>query len=312
MRVLLNTILVALLCLGCRAEQKRTALSDVAVPKMAAASAEETKCIECKGPGLPNEVVCKRVKYIWQVIVEPEENVALYDGSHKLIKKIRSKDLQSSIFNAIGCAESGRSNLSNGTGCKRLREYWTTAFGPEVKKITFYSDHRNAPFSEYNKEMSVEYFKYIISYKAGCCSSWPFPLGEDWMQYMQLDCIWETLQKEIPQKIAFCSYPVPSAKSLDEWQCDEIIGSEKVNEVMRLLGKAIADSNDRFVNEKEIDTLCCYHFMQIATDKHKILLPIIFTYDGGRTIHGIGWSSYELGQKLDKWWHQSKDANQPK
>jgi hypothetical protein len=139
---------------------------------------------------------------------------------------------------------------------------------------------------------------------------------KDWVKYDRLECIWKSLQKEKVQSIGFCegSYvdpnkgllvqPVPSAVSPEEWICKDITEPEKIKEVMKLLGKALKESGDKFANEDKVkDSMCGLYWMRIVTDKRKaIILIACFAYlSPNEAIRGVGWTSYELMGKLEQW-----------
>jgi len=154
------------------------------------------------------------------------------------------------------------------------------------------------------------------SQNAAECKPWSSPVMKDWVKYDRLECIWKSLQKEKVQSIGFCegSYvdpnkgllvqPIPSEESPEEWICKDITEPEKIKEVMKLLGKALKESNDRFANEKEVNnTFCGLYWMRIVTDKRKVIISIAcFTYLlPNNAIRGVGWTSYELMGKLEQW-----------
>ncbi len=200
------------------------------------------------------------------------------------------------LFAIAGCKVQKHNILPReNAGCERLKYYWE-ALGVPKDKIIFYDKDSNEP----TEESSFDAFTAGVLYEAGCCSSMSHPLSKEWVIYPRLECMWGTLQKENIRKITFCVTWRPYEKSPEDWNCEGIIESEKIKEIMKLLGKAMAKSTDRFANEANVESGGTQQWMQIITDKNKFMTPIYYDFEKGAT-YGIGWTSDELMDKLKQW-----------
>ena len=185
---------------------------------------------------------------------------------------------------------------SEGVECERLRVFWER-MGEENPQIII--PEINAEFGhESGDEMTWQELGEMVFLAAGCCFSKPHPLANEWIQYNRLDCIWEYLERENIQKIAFYGghgalfdFGSEPPENWHPWAV--IIEPERIKEVTKLLLKAMEKEGDRFANEVS-PTMP----MQIITDKHKFVIEVI---DYNNAICGIGWTSYELRKKFEQW-----------
>jgi hypothetical protein len=139
-------------------------------------------------------------------------------------------------------------------------------------------------------EAPWEDIEKIIIQSAGCCTSSPHLLSKEWEEYNWLDCIWEYLEKENVQRIAFYGH---------EGLWAEITEPQKIKEVLKLLREAMEKEKDRFANEGIV--VGHGDRMQIVTDKHKFIIPIGGSTREDDAIRGLGWTSPELRKQLWKW-----------
>jgi hypothetical protein len=198
------------------------------------------------------------------------------------------------------CAGCGRHSLSSeGVECQRLRLFWERA-GKENPQIII--PEINTEFGhESGDEMTWQELGEMVFFAAGCCYCKPHPLSNEWTEHSRLDCIWEYLEKESVRKIAFygghgdlLDFDSDPPESWYPWA--EIIETERVKQVMKLLYKSIKKEKDRSTNEDAV--MQDKERMQIITNNRKFIIPVS-DYKGA--IRGIGWTSYELRKKLTEW-----------
>jgi hypothetical protein len=209
-----------------------------------------------------------------------------------------------------GCAENKRC-VSSGESreCQKLKHLFNNLEEENIKTILFFAEDSN----ESVDEATFKEFKDTILYLAGCCFCNPHPLAEEWKEYKRLECIWENLENERVQKIAFARFSALESEfdppefrhsPEDQHSWAEIVEPQKINEVLKLLRKALKEGNDKFANEEAILSVSLRDQMQIVTDKHKYIIPVYFK---GETTYGIGWTSHELQERLKEWgFHKAK------
>jgi len=202
------------------------------------------------------------------------------------------------LLGIVGCTEYSRHiSSSESIGCQMLRVLFSNLEKEKIQTVAFFGEDSNEPIDE----ATLQEFKESILVLAGCCFSKPHPLSNDWMEHNRLDCIWENLERENIQKIAFYGGHGDLLDSDSEppenWRpWVEIINPQKIKEIIKLLIKAMKEEKDRRVNGDII--MQGTERMQIITDKHKFIIAVC-DYEGA--IRGIGWTSYELKKKLTEW-----------
>ncbi len=199
----------------------------------------------------------------------------------------------SMLLGIFGCTERNRISSSESIECQRMKILFNNLEEQGIQNMAFFDEDVNEPVDE----ATFEEFKEVILNLAGCCVRKPHPLAKEWEEYNRLECIWETLESENIQKIAFCGGIGFDITLPDDWQkWAEITEPERIKEVMKLLCKAMKKEEDRSAN---LDTVVSdIKRMQIITDKHKFIMPISCY---SKAIYGIGWTSYELREKLEQW-----------
>jgi len=183
---------------------------------------------------------------------------------------------------------------SEGVECQRLRIFWER-MGKGNPQIII--PEINTEFGhESGDEMTWQELGEMVFFAAGCCSSRPNALAKEWMEYNRLECIRQYLENESVRRIAFYGHFLgEDTERPEDWgkPWAEITESERIKEVTKLLLKAMEKEGDRFANEISFNRL-----MQIITDKHKFIIAVC-DYEGA--IRGIGWTSYELRKKFERW-----------
>jgi len=196
-----------------------------------------------------------------------------------------------------GCAENNRC-VSSGESieCQRLKVLFNNLEKENIQMLVFFGEDCNEPVDE----ATFKEFKGLILHLAGCCACSPHPLAKEWAECNRLECIWEHLEKENIQKIAFYQILGSEFVSPKDWHpWAEITESERIKEVLRLLCKAMKREKDKFANEDTV--VGDIKRMQIITHKHKFIIPIGCGSRQGKVIYGIGWTSYELQGRLKEW-----------
>jgi hypothetical protein len=120
--------------------------------------------------------------------------------------------------------------------------------------------------------------------------------------YGTLECVLENLDGENIQRIDFCQYILENKVDQDghirpSLECrpyGEITEPQKINKVLKLLRKALKSGENRIEEGKT----CSKMQMQIVTDKHKYLIRVFLDKEAA---YGVGWTSYELREKLRRW-----------
>lgn len=207
------------------------------------------------------------------------------------------------LLGAAGCAEYSRHiSSSESVECQRLKDLFNNLKKDDIETVLFFTKDSNEPVDE----ATLEEFEEGILYLAGCCFCKPHPLAKEWKEYKRLECVWENLEKESVQKIAFSRYSaLEAADPLEEQHSPEdrhlwagIVEPQKINEVLKLLREALKKGDDKFAHEAEIFSVSYRDQMQIVTDKHKYIIPVYFNRE---ITYGIGWTSYKLRNKLVDW-----------
>jgi len=203
------------------------------------------------------------------------------------------------LLSIAGCAKCNCPAFSSESmECQRLERFWREPEADNVRMIVFFGEDSNEPI----EECPFEEFKEALYQLTGCCFSKPHPLASEWMECNRLECIWEYLEKENIQRIAFYENVMDEDKNKPEdWHSlwAEIVEPERTRETIKLFCKAMKRGKDRFANEGIV--LGHYDRMQIMTDKHKFIIPIGCGSRRSKVICGIGWTSYELRKKLAEW-----------
>jgi len=205
------------------------------------------------------------------------------------------------LLGIAGCTQCSRHiSSSESIECQRLRMLWERA-GEENPQIII--PEINTEFGhESGDEMTWQELGERVFLAAGCCFSKPHPLANEWIQYNRLDCIWEYLENENILRVAFYKNVMDEDTSKPEdwynpWA--EIVEPERIGETVKVFCKAMKREKDRFANEGIV--LGHYDRMQVVTDKHKFIIPIGCGSRQSKAIYGIGWTSYELREKLKEW-----------
>lgn len=196
-----------------------------------------------------------------------------------------------------GCSYHKSGSLSNECiDCQRLRDVLKYFKEEEHAEKVILAEFKTEYGYEAGGEVPWEEFEKIVIQSAGCCTSKPHPLAKEWMECNRLECILEHLEGEKVRKIAFCDgsdFDLPP----EDWHpWAEITEPERIKKVMKLLCKAIKKEKNKFANENTVISIV--DRMQIITDEHKFIIPIS-CYKGA--VRGIGWTSYELREKLRRW-----------
>ncbi len=195
-----------------------------------------------------------------------------------------------------GCTESNQPlSRSESVECQRMKELWEH-ISAENPRIVI-PEMETQP----ETEMGWEEFGESLFASAGCCFCKPHPSVQEWQEYNRLECIREYLENERVLAISFYEQVMyDDATRPEDWRpWAKITDAEKVREILRLLFRAMGNEKDRFANEGIV--LSHSDRMQIVTDKHKFIIPIGCNSRGKKVICGIGWESYELRRKLEKW-----------
>jgi len=208
------------------------------------------------------------------------------------------------LLGITGCAKNNQF-ISPGEGieCQRLKVLFNNLEEENVEMLAFYGKDVNEPIDE----ATFEEFRDAILNLAGCCFCKPHPLAKEWKEYKRLECIWENLENEHVQKIAFARFsalesefdsPELRHSPEDQYSWAEIVEPQKINNVLKLLREALKEGKNKFTNEGAILSVSFRDQMQIVTDKHKYIIPVYFK---GEITYGIGWTSYELREQLKRW-----------
>ncbi len=202
------------------------------------------------------------------------------------------------LLGFAGCTYNHLVSPSKSVECQRLKVLFNNLEKQNMQTVVFFSEDVNEPVDE----VTLQEFKDMILYLAGCCSCKTHPLAEEWMECNRLECIWEYLEKENIQRIAFYENVMDEDTSKPEdWHSlwAEIVEQERIRETVRLFCKAIKRGKNKFANEGIV--LGHYDRMQIITDKHKFIIPVSCGSRQSKVICGIGWTSYELRSRLKEW-----------
>jgi hypothetical protein len=203
------------------------------------------------------------------------------------------------LLGVSGCTECNRSSfLSKGSECQRIKHLFNNLEKDNVKTIAFFGEDGNEPIDE----VAVEEFRETVLYLAGCCFCKPHPLVKEWTECNQLKCIWQYLEKENVQRIAFYENVMDEDTNRPEdwpnlWA--KIVEPKRISKTIKLFCKALKKERNKFANEEIVSGH--YDRMQIVTDKHKFIIPIGCGSLRSKAICGIGWTSYELQEQLKKW-----------
>jgi hypothetical protein len=198
------------------------------------------------------------------------------------------------LLGFAGCTYNHLVSPSKSVECQRLKVLFNNLEKQNMQTVVFFSQDVNDPVDE----VTLQEFKDMILYLAGCCSCKTHPLAEEWMECNQLECIWEHLKENV-QNIAFYGQVLDEHTERPEnWSNlrAKIDDPEKIKEVLRMLSKAIKKEKDKFANEDVV--MGAIDRMQIITDNHKFIVPISCQKEA---VYGIGWTSYELRRQLRKW-----------
>ena len=203
------------------------------------------------------------------------------------------------LLGITGCTENNRRVPSGeSVECERLKYLFNNLEEENIKTVFFFAEDSNEPIDE----ATFQEFKGMILHLAGCCTCKPHPLAKEWIEYNRLECIWEYLEKENIQRIAFYENVMDEDRiKPEDWHSlwAEIVEQERIKETVKLFCKAMKRESDRFANEEIV--LGHYDRMQIITDKHKFIIPTGCGSHQSKVIRGIGWTSYELRGQLKEW-----------
>jgi hypothetical protein len=206
------------------------------------------------------------------------------------------------LFGIAGCTKHRCPVFSSeSVECQRLQRFLRNLEQPRVEEktesVAFFGKDANEPI----EDVSLAEFKESIFGVVGCCCSSPHPQANEWLEYHRLDCIRQNLEDEHVLRIAFYgsygSMLDDKRTAPDEWQSwAEINDPQRIKEVLKFFYEAMDSETNRFANEDYV--FSDIGRMQIITDKHKFIIPISAW---NHAIRGIGWTSYELKQKLTQW-----------
>jgi len=203
------------------------------------------------------------------------------------------------LLGITGCTENNRC-VSSGESreCQRLKILFNNLEKENIQMVVFFGEDCNEPVDE----AKFGEFRETVLHLAGCCTYRTNPLAREWKEYNRLECIWEHLEKENIQRIAFYENVMDEDTSKPEdWHSlwAEIVEPERIRETVELFCKAMKSEKDRFANEGIVSGH--YDRMQIMTDKHKFIIPIGCGSHQSKVICCIGWTSYELRERLKEW-----------
>ena len=200
------------------------------------------------------------------------------------------------LLGIVGCTECNRlGSSSESVECERLSVLFDNLEKENIQMLVFFGEDCNEPVDK----ATLQEFKEAILQLAGCCSCKTHPLAKEWTEYNRLECIWEHLEKENVQRIAFYGQVLgENTERPEDWHnlWAEINEPGKIKEVIKLLHKAIKKENNKFANEDIV--ISVVDRMQIITDKHKFIIPISCYR---KAMRGVGWTSYELRGRLKEW-----------
>lgn len=203
------------------------------------------------------------------------------------------------LLGMAGCTVNrGHISTSESVECQRLEGLFNNLREQNIQTVVFFGEDCNEPIDE----VAFEEFQETVLYLAGCCVCKPHPLAKEWLECNRLECIWEHLEKENVQRIAFYENVMDEDTIRPEdWNglCAEIADPKMISETIRLLCKAMKSEKNKFANEGIV--LGHYDRMQITTDKNRFIIPIGCGCHRRKAICGIGWKSYELQEWLKKW-----------
>jgi hypothetical protein len=201
------------------------------------------------------------------------------------------------MFGIEGCTKCNQPALSSqATDCNRLKTLWER-MGKEKPQLII--PEINEEFKHKSREeMTWDEFGEIVFFTAGCCYCMPLPDANEWLKCYRFESILPYLETEKIQKIKFyenMGYEVIPEKDWPQ-RLMEITDSERINDIINLVKIALKHANDKFAYEEEV--VRGNEQIAIITNKHKFIIPVI-EYEGA--IRGIGWTSYELKDKLAQW-----------
>ncbi len=203
------------------------------------------------------------------------------------------------LLGITGCAENNRRvSCSENVECQRLEVLFNNFREQNIQMMVFYGEDNNEPV----EEVPLREFEDSILTLAGCCFCKPHPLAKEWTECNRLECVWQHLEKENVQRIAFYENVMDENTSKPEnWHnlWAEIVEPKRISETIRLFCKAMKKERNRFANEEIV--LGHYDRMQIMTGKYKFIIPIACDSYESEAICGIGWTSYELQRRLKAW-----------
>jgi len=200
------------------------------------------------------------------------------------------------LLGIAGCTECSRHiSSSESIECQRLKVLFNNLGEQNIQTLVFFGDDDTEPIDE----ATFEEFKETVLHLAGCCTCISHPLAKEWMECNRLECIWQYLEEENIQRIAFYKQVMLEDGIIPEkWHnlWAEIVEPKRIRETVKLLYKAMKDEKDRFANEDAV--ISAIARMQIITDKHKFVIPISCYREA---VRGIGWTSHELRKRLREW-----------
>jgi hypothetical protein len=180
-----------------------------------------------------------------------------------------------------GCASSQPNFHKEQTHCQKLDKFLEFCREQKAKEvISYYEDGRT-----YATEW--EEFEKVLCAFLGCtppCES--FPNG--WKACLALRQIWPAVEKENIQRIVFCSGT--DVDDIENWRGFEV-PEKALKKSVRLLGKALKESEKRGISWDPGADIWGTGRMKIITDKGKYIIPVNWTNE---KIYGNDWRSNEL------------------
>lgn len=185
------------------------------------------------------------------------------------------------IATISGCTSSQQYSSKEQDYCQKLEEFLEFCREQKAKEVIYYGDGR-ANATEW------EEFEKVLCAALGCtppCESLP----DGWQACLTLRQIWPAIEKENIRRITFCS--VTDVNNINDWYIRYEVPEKAFSKSVRLLGKALKESEKRGIGWDLGTDVWGINRMKIVTDKGKYIIPVDWT---GWKIYGNDWISEEL------------------